>query len=73
MLPDTPLLDANSLTKYGLQLLVSPLSYQSLPITIRVLILSNLENLPDLYDNAMEQQFPESLPVTTLDWENATM
>ena len=73
MLPDTPLLDANSLTKYGLQLLVSPLSYQSLPITIRVLILSNLENLPDLYDNAMEQQFPESLPVTTLDWENVTM
>ena len=73
MLPDTPLLDANSLTKYGLQLLVSPLSYQSLPITIRVLILSNLENLPDLYDNAMEQQFPESLPVTTLDWEIATM
>ena len=73
MLPGTPLLDANSLTKYGLQLLVSPLSYQSLPITIRVLILSNLENLPDLYDNAMEQQFPESLPVTTLDWENATM
>lgn len=37
------------------------------------MISSNLENLPDLYDNAMEKEFPVSLLVTTLDWENVTM
>ena len=30
-------------------------------------ILSSLDNLLDLYDNAVEQEFPESLPVITLD------
>ena len=32
VIPDTPVFDANSLTKYGLQLLGSPLSYQLPPI-----------------------------------------
>ena len=66
---DTPVFDDNSLTKYGLQLLGSPLSYQLAPIDINFSILSNLDNLPNLYDNTMEQDFPESLPVTTLDWD----
>ena len=68
VIPDTPVFD-NSLTKYGLQLLGSSLSYQLPPIDINFSILSNLNNLPDLYDNAMEQELPESLPVTKLDWD----
>ena len=36
---------------------------------MKISILSNLDNLPDLYDNAMKQEFPESLPVTTIDWD----
>ena len=32
-------------------------------------MLSTLDNLPDLYGNAMEQELPESLPATTLDWD----
>ena len=74
VLPDTPVFDNNSLTKYGLQLLSYqlpqlpqlqgfPLSYQLPPIDINFSILSNLDNLPDLYDNAMEQELPESLLV----------
>ena len=31
------------------------------------MISSNLENLPDLYDNTMKQELPESLPDITLD------
>ena len=69
VVPDTPVFDENSLTKYGLQLLGSPLSYQLPPIDINFSILSNLDNLPDLYDNAMEPELPESLPVTKLDWD----
>ena len=69
VIPDTLVFDDNSLTKYGLQLLGSPLSYQLTPIDINFSILSNLDNLPTLYDNTMEQDFPESLPVTTLDWD----
>ena len=38
-------------------------------IDIYFSILSNLDNLPDLYDNAMEPELPESLPVTKLDWD----
>ena len=34
------------------------------------MISSNLENLPDLYDNAMKQELPESLPGITLDWNS---
>ena len=45
------------------------LSYQFPPKDINFSILSNLDNLPDLYDNAMEQELPESLPVTTVDWD----
>ena len=67
VIPDTPVFDDNSLIKYGLQLLASSLSYQLPPIDINFSISSNLDNLPDLYDNAMEQERPESLPVTTLD------
>ena len=59
----------NSLTKYDLQLIGCPLSYQLPPIDINVSILSNLDNLPDLYDNAMEQEHPKSLPVTKIDWD----
>ena len=68
VIPDTPIFDDNSSTKYGLQLLGFPLSYQLTPIDTNFSILSNLDNLPDLYDNAMEQELPESLPVTKLDW-----
>ena len=68
-IPDTPVFDSNSLTKYGLHLLGSPLRYQLPPIDIKFSILSYLNNLLDLYDNAMEQEFPESLPVTALDWD----
>ena len=63
VIPDTPVFDDNSLTKYGLQLLGSPLSYQLSLIEINFSILSNLDNLPDLYDNAIEQELAESLPV----------
>ena len=66
VIPHTPVFDDSSLTKYGLQLLGSPLSYQLPSIDINLSILSNL---PDLYDNAMEQELPESLPVTKLDWD----
>ena len=59
----------NSLTKYDLQLIGCPLSYQLPPIDINVSILSNLDNLPDLYDNATEQEHPKSLPVTKIDWD----
>ena len=69
VIPDTPVFDDNSLTKYGLQLLGSHLSYQLAPIDMDFSILSNLDNLPNLYDNTMGQDFPESLPVTTLDWD----
>ena len=68
VIPDTPVFDDNSLSKYGLQLLGSPQSYQLAPIDINFSILSNLDNLPNLYDNTMEQDFPESPPVTKLDW-----
>ena len=68
-IPDTPVFDSNSLTKYGFHLLGSPLRYQLPPIDIKFSVLSNLNNLLDLYDNAMEQEFPESLPVTALDWD----
>ena len=67
VIPDTPVFDDNSLTKYGLQLLGSPLSYQLSLIDLNFSILSDLDNLPDLYDNAMEHEFPESLPVIILD------
>ena len=69
VIPDASVFDEDSLTQYGLQLLGSPLSYQLPIIDIKFSILSNLDNLPDLYDNATEQEFPESLPVTTLDWD----
>ena len=69
VIPDTPVFDDNSLTKYGLQLLGSPLSYQLAPIDINFSILSNLDNLPNLYENTMEQDFTESFPATTLDWD----
>ena len=68
-LPDIQVSDNNSLTMYDLQLLESPLSFLLPPIDINFLILSNLENLHDLYDNAVEQEFPQSLPVTTVDWD----
>ena len=32
-------------------------------------MLSNLDNLRYLYENALEQELSESLPVTTLDWD----
>ena len=70
--PDPPFFGDNSLTKYGLQLLGSLLSYQLPPIDINFSILSNLDNLPDLYGNAMKQKFPESLLVTKLDWDYDT-
>ena len=38
-------------------------------IDIYFSILSNLDNLPDLYDNAMKKESPEYLPVTILDWD----
>ena len=66
---DTPVIDENSLTKYGLQLLESPISYQLPPIDIKFSISSDLDNWPDFYNTSMEQEFPESLPVTTLDWD----
>ena len=66
---DTRIFDDNSLTKYGLQLLGSQLSYQLPSIDINFSILSNLYNLPALCDNAMEQELPESLPVTKLNWD----
>ena len=69
VIPDALVFDDNSLTKYGLQLLGSPLSYQLPSININFSILSNLDNLPDLYDNAMEQELPESLSVIKLDWD----
>ena len=65
----TPAVDENCVTKYGLQLLGSSLSHQLPHIDINFLILSNLDNIRDLYDNTMEQEFPESYPVTTLDWD----
>ena len=68
VIPHTPVFDDSSLTKYGLQLLGYPLSHQLPSIDINFSILSNLDNLPDLYDNAMEPELPESLPVTKLDW-----
>ena len=67
--PDTPVIDDNSLTKYGLQLVESPISYQLPPINIKFSISSDLDNWPDFYNTSMEQEFPESLPVTTLDWD----
>ena len=69
VIPDTPVFDNNSSTNYGLQLLGSLLSYQLPPIDINFSILSNFDNLPELYDNAMQQEFPESLLVTKLDWD----
>ena len=42
------------LTKCGLQLLESPLRYQLPPIDINFSILTSIENLPNLYDNAMK-------------------
>ena len=45
-IPDTRIFDDNSLTKYGLQLLGSQLSYQLPSIDINFSILSNLYNLP---------------------------
>ena len=65
----TPAVDENYVTKYGLQLLGSSVSYQLPHIDKNFLILSNLDNMRDLYDNTMEQEFPESYPVTTLDWD----
>ena len=50
----TPAADENDVTKYGLQLLGSSLSYQLPHIDINFLILSNLDNIRDLYDNTME-------------------
>ena len=38
-------------------------------IDINFSILSNLDNLPDIYDNAMKKESPESLPVTILYWD----
>ena len=69
VIPDTPVFDNNYSTNYGLQLLGSLLSYQLPPIDINFSILSNLDNLPELYDNAIQQEFSESLPVTKLDWD----
>ena len=65
--PDTPIFDDSFLTKYGLQLLGSPLGYKLPPIDFS--ILSNLDNLPDLYDNDMGQEYRESFPGSTLDWD----
>ena len=65
--PKAPVVDDNYLTKYDVQLLGSLLSYHFPPMDIDFSILSNLDNLPDLYDNAMGEELPESLPVTTLD------
>ena len=47
VIPDTPVFDDNPLTKFGLRLLGSPLSYQLAPIEINFSILSNLDNLPN--------------------------
>ena len=80
VIPDTPVIDESSLTTYDLHFLAqtsppphprppSSLTYQLPLIDIHFSILSNLDNLPDLYNNAMEQEFPESLPVTNLDWD----
>ena len=79
VIPDTPVIDESSLTTYDLHLLAQtpasppptlpPLTYQLPLIDIHFSILSNLDNLPHLYNNAMEQEFPESLPVTNLDWD----
>ena len=69
VIPDTPVFDDTSLTKYGLHLLGFPLSYQLAFIDINFPTLSNLDNLPNLYDNTMAQDFPKSLPVTITDWD----
>ena len=42
--PDTPAIDDNSLTKYGLQLVESPISYQLPPIDMKFSISSDLDN-----------------------------
>ena len=68
VVPETPVFDDNYLTKYGRQLLESHLSYQLSPTDINFSILSNIDNLPDLYGSAMEHGFLECLPVTELDW-----
>ena len=54
VIPETPIIGDNSLTKYSLELIGSPLSYQLPPIDINLSILSNIGNVPDLYDDTME-------------------
>ena len=54
VIPDTLVTDESSLTTYDIHFQESPLSYQLSHIDIHFSILSNLDNLPDLYDNAME-------------------
>lgn len=55
---------------YGLQMLDSSISYQLPHIYINFSILLNFGNLPDFYDRVVEQEFPESLSVKSLDLEN---
>lgn len=52
---------------YGLQMLDSSISYQLPHIYINFSILLNFGNLPDFYDRVVEQEFPESLSVKSLD------
>ena len=55
VVPDTPVFDKNLLTKYCLQLLGSPPPKPSIASNRRKFpILSNLDNLPDLYDQFYE-------------------
>ena len=68
VISDNPVFDDNSLSKYGLQMLGSPLSYQLPAVDINFFILSNLGSLPDLHDISIEE-FPDCLPVISLDWD----
>ena len=67
VIPDNPVFDDNSLTKYGLQLVGSPLSYQLPPIDINFMTISNLVKLTAINEISIEQ-LPDYLPVVLLDW-----
>ena len=54
VIPDTLVFDDTFFNKCSLQLLKSPLRYQLPPIDINFSILTSIENLPNLYDNAMK-------------------
>ena len=66
VIPDNPLFHDNSLTKYGLQLVGSPLSYQLPPIDINITTISNLVRLTAMHEISIEQ-LPDYLPVVLLD------